>query len=104
MSPVLRYSAKVYRYLGFRTMVYLSPYLGNKNSFWPLALYALAGRSQRNPPRWRVCLHLVNKLLPSLLVATFQTVLEKAPNFQGIMVGTILFLDAGSIEGYYVAS
>ncbi|KAH7963665.1 hypothetical protein HPB52_022333 [Rhipicephalus sanguineus] len=85
----------VYRYIGFHATAYLSPYLESMEAFWEMALFATARRVPRRkmprerigrmvdeamldaavghspPEKWRLCLHVVDRLLPGVLVVAF---------------------------------
>ncbi|XP_064458198.1 serine-rich adhesin for platelets-like [Ornithodoros turicata] len=75
----------VYHYVGFHMMVFMAPFLG-LDTLLDRTLFALTGRPWGAPPKWRVCLHLANKLLPSLLMTSYQKHLENATHFKEIWV------------------
>ncbi|CAN8020294.1 unnamed protein product, partial [Ixodes persulcatus] len=79
---------RLYRYLGFQATVYLSPFLRDKQSFWASALYSLSGQRQRDPPKWRLCLHLVDRLLPGLLMESIRMTQNETTGFREFMACT----------------
>ncbi|XP_072142276.1 neprilysin-1-like [Dermacentor andersoni] len=105
----------VYRYVGFHATAYLSPFLQSKEALWELALYAAARQMPRRkmkspqqatgrvldeatleavvgrvPPRkWRLCLHIVDRLLPGILVVAFARATNDTAIFMELMADVI---------------
>ncbi|XP_064458197.1 endothelin-converting enzyme 1-like isoform X2 [Ornithodoros turicata] len=48
-------------------------------------LLSTPGRKWRKPAKWRVCVHLINKLLPTLVTHTFSSPLAGAKGFYELM-------------------
>ncbi|KAK8761038.1 hypothetical protein V5799_027696 [Amblyomma americanum] len=102
-------SEHVYRYVGFHVAVFLSPFLDAKEALWELALFAAAAQKTRRrlqpptlgrvfdeeaavgavvsppPPKWRVCLRLIDRLLPSLLIVAYAKAINHTALFQELM-------------------
>ncbi|XP_064457070.1 neprilysin-21-like isoform X2 [Ornithodoros turicata] len=70
----------LYKYMGFHIMVHLAPFLGI-DELLPTSLFALSGKMWRNPPKWRVCLHLLNHVLPVLVTKAYEAPFQNATGF-----------------------
>ncbi|XP_049269988.1 uncharacterized protein LOC119386770 [Rhipicephalus sanguineus] len=103
----------VYRYIGFHATAYLSPYLESMEAFWEMALFATARRVPRRkmprerigrmvdeamldaavghspPEKWRLCLHVVDRLLPGVLVVAFARYANDTTFFTELMADVI---------------
>ncbi|XP_077512856.1 uncharacterized protein LOC144124059 [Amblyomma americanum] len=103
----------VYQYVGFHVAVFLSPFLDAKEALWELALFAAAAQKTRRrlqpptlgrvfdeeaavgavvsppPPKWRVCLRLIDRLLPSLLIVAYAKAINHTALFQELMADVI---------------
>ncbi|XP_070388497.1 platelet binding protein GspB-like isoform X2 [Dermacentor albipictus] len=100
----------VYRYVGFHATAYLSPFLQSKEALWELALYAAARQMPRRklamgrvldkatleavvsrgpPSKWRLCLHVVDRLLPGILVVAFARATNDTAIFMELMADVI---------------
>ncbi|KAH7965661.1 hypothetical protein HPB49_009506 [Dermacentor silvarum] len=105
----------VYRYVGFHATAYLSPFLLSKEALWELSLFAAARQMPRRklksseqamgrvvddatldavvgrvPPRkWRLCLHIVDRLLPGMLVVAYARATNDTALFMELMADVI---------------
>ncbi|XP_075743551.1 uncharacterized protein LOC119177770 isoform X2 [Rhipicephalus microplus] len=103
----------VYRYVGFHATAYLSPYLDSMEAFWEMALFATARRVPRRkmprerigrmvdelsldnavghwpPEKWRICLHVIDRLLPGVLVVAFSRNANDTTFFTELMADVI---------------
>ncbi|KAL3224218.1 hypothetical protein MRX96_026660 [Rhipicephalus microplus] len=103
----------VYRYVGFHATAYLSPYLDSMEAFWEMALFATARRVPRRkmprerigrmvdelsldnavghwpPEKWRICLHIIDRLLPGVLVVAFSRNANDTTFFTELMADVI---------------
>ncbi|KAL1446656.1 hypothetical protein MTO96_028772, partial [Rhipicephalus appendiculatus] len=103
----------LYRYVGFHVTAYLSPYLQSMEAFWEMALFATARRVPRRkmprepigrmvddvtldtavghwpPEKWRLCLHVVDRLLPGVLVVAFARDANDTTFFAELMADVI---------------
>ncbi|XP_077512132.1 endothelin-converting enzyme 2-like [Amblyomma americanum] len=76
----------VYLYLAFHLTVYLSPFLEEGQRFWGTAAYFLTGHNRRGPvPKWRLCVRLVDHVLPSLLIMSFEKHMNNTLGFSELM-------------------
>ncbi|XP_054932305.2 uncharacterized protein [Dermacentor andersoni] len=76
----------VLAYMAFHTTVYLSPYLKGKEDLWGHAMFMLTGSQRPQPvPKWRLCLRLVDKLLPGPLVVAFEMADSSKPFFADLV-------------------
>ncbi|XP_077553272.1 endothelin-converting enzyme homolog [Haemaphysalis longicornis] len=87
----------VFRYIGFHATVYLSPFLKGKEAFWEMALYATAALKPfrgvgtvAGPPKWRLCLRLIDRLLPSLLIVAFERGFHNSSVFRELTADIVL--------------
>ncbi|KAH7981064.1 hypothetical protein HPB49_021261 [Dermacentor silvarum] len=80
----------VLAYMAFHTTVYLSPYLKGKEELWGHTMFMLTGSQRPQPvPKWRLCLRLIDKLLPGPLVVAFETADRSKPFFADLVARVI---------------
>ncbi|XP_075739678.1 uncharacterized protein LOC142785124 [Rhipicephalus microplus] len=77
---------EVLAYMAFHTTVYLAPFLQGKEDLWGFAMFMLTKTQRLQPvPKWRLCLRLVDRLLPGPLVVAIELVDAGTPFFADIM-------------------
>ncbi|KAH7987820.1 hypothetical protein HPB52_025133 [Rhipicephalus sanguineus] len=77
---------EVLAYMAFHTTVYLSPFLQGKEDLWGNAMFMLTKTQRPQPvPKWRLCLRLIDRLLPGPLVVALEVADASTPYFADIM-------------------
>ncbi|KAH7966573.1 hypothetical protein HPB49_017848 [Dermacentor silvarum] len=74
----------LFHYLGLHVTVYVSPFLEDGQSFMEASYFLLSGRT-RSPPKWRLCVRLVDRILPSLLIVSFEQYMNRSDTFSELM-------------------
>ncbi|XP_077512853.1 EEF1AKMT4-ECE2 readthrough transcript protein-like [Amblyomma americanum] len=81
-------------YVAFHTAVYLSPFLEEKEDFWEPAMVLVTRRTRPHPvPKWRLCLRLLDRLLPGMMIVTFQKDDTITPLFSDLMARADVIAD-----------
>ncbi|XP_077553416.1 uncharacterized protein LOC144168274 [Haemaphysalis longicornis] len=82
--------SNVYAYMAFHTAIYLSPFLKDKEYFWDTAMLLITRRKRSSPvPKERLCLRLVDKVLPSLMMAAIEMTISSNPLSSQVMADVI---------------
>ncbi|XP_049518673.1 uncharacterized protein LOC119440032 [Dermacentor silvarum] len=81
----------LFHYLGLHVTVYVSPFLEDGQSFMEASYFLLSGRT-RSPPKWRLCVRLVDRILPSLLIVSFEQYMNRSDTFSELMLLQMLGL------------
>ncbi|KAL3210710.1 hypothetical protein MRX96_008655 [Rhipicephalus microplus] len=74
----------LFYYLGLHVTVYLSPFLINGQPFEEASSFLLSGRS-RSQPKWRICVRLVDMIMPGLLMLAFEPYMNTSNIFSELM-------------------
>ncbi|XP_064458185.1 endothelin-converting enzyme 1-like isoform X2 [Ornithodoros turicata] len=85
----------LYIYVGLHMMVAMAAFVG-ADDLLDLSLMVSTGKTWNSFPKWRVCLHLVNKLLPILTAMTYEVPFRNATHFDKLM-GDIMAEDVRSV-------
>ncbi|XP_077512089.1 neprilysin-1-like [Amblyomma americanum] len=76
----------LYAYLAFHTTIYLSPFFENKDYLWDVSMFTLTGRNHPTPvPKWRLCLRLVDRVLPGFMIVALEKNDTTTPEFVELM-------------------
>ncbi|XP_075739611.1 uncharacterized protein LOC142785089 isoform X2 [Rhipicephalus microplus] len=82
---------EVLAYMAFHTTVYLAPFLQGKEDLWGFAMFMLTKTQRPQPvPKWRLCLRLVDRLLPGPLLVAIELVDASTPFFADIMAEVMI--------------
>ncbi|KAH6937967.1 hypothetical protein HPB50_005639 [Hyalomma asiaticum] len=74
----------LFRYVALHLTVYMSPFLEDGQPFVEASSFLLSGRT-RSQPKWRLCVRLVDMVLPSLLNMAFEQYMSSSNTFSELM-------------------
>ncbi|XP_054931908.1 endothelin-converting enzyme 1-like [Dermacentor andersoni] len=74
----------LFHYMGLHLTVYVSPFLEDGQSFVEASSFLLSGRTG-SPPKWRLCVRLVDRILPTLLIVSFEQYMNRSDTFSELM-------------------
>ncbi|KAL1482048.1 hypothetical protein MTO96_015133, partial [Rhipicephalus appendiculatus] len=83
-SLLLTKVQSLFYYLGLHMTVYLSPFLEDGQPYEEATSFLLSGRS-RSQPKWRICVRLVNMILPGFLMLAFEHYMNSSNTFSELM-------------------